>query len=267
MMSKTPKPTNIHIFKNSDKKPLRNKIFIATPTLGPIRVEWAAARWGQVIPCNWSAGFGNIKYTESFPMGWRVAEAQNIAAQTAVQNNFEWLFLHEDDVVLPPDCYSKLNIYMRDCKVPVVSGLYYLKATPTEPLVYKGRGNSCFDHFKIGDKVWVDGVPTGCLLIHTSLLKLMWDESETYQASTGMTIKRIFETPAKVWQDPETGLYRSAVGTSDLYWCDRVMKENVLKRAGWKDIARKEYPFLLDSSIFCGHIDFTSGTIYPPQWR
>jgi hypothetical protein len=258
------KITEIKLFqKNTDKRPLKNRILVATPTLGNIRIEWASARWGQVIPCNWSAAYAQLGARQQFPMGYLVAEAQNIAVQSAVQNNFEWLFLHEDDVILPPDAFCTLNKYMHDVKYPIVSGLYYLKGNPSEPIAYRGRGNGAFDKFKIGEKVWVDGVPTGCLLIHESIFKLMWKESEDYEAAKGTIARKVFETPSKVWKDPETGFYRSAVGTSDLYWCDRVMKEDVLKRAGWKDLAKKKHPFLLDTQMFCRHIDFATGIQYP----
>jgi hypothetical protein len=249
--------------RNEDTKPIRNRILIATPTLGHIRMEWAASRWGQVVPCNWSAGFTNIMQHQTFPIGYRVAEAQNIAVESALQQNYEWLFLHEDDVILPPDCYSKLNVYMKEAKYPVVSGLYFLKANPSEPILYRGLGNSCFDKFKIGEKVWVDGVPTGCLLIHTSLLRIMYNESEIYQGATGLMLRKVFETPSKVVRDPEKGTYTAELGTSDLAWCQRVIKTKVLERAGWKDIAKKQYPFLCDTSIFCRHIDWSTGKQYP----
>jgi len=200
------------------------------------------------------------------PTGYLVANAQNIAVQTVVSQDFEWLFLHEDDVVLPPDAFMKINSYIRKADVPVVSGLYFLKANPTEPILYRGRGNSYFDGFKIGRKVWVDGVPTGCLLIHCSLLKLMYEESEEYTVPQGvstLTIRKVFETPAKTWYDPESTQYMSQMGTSDLNWCDRVMKDNVLKRAGWPKIARKKYPFLCDTKILCKHIDLSTGKTYP----
>lgn len=32
---------------------------------------------------------------------------------------------------------------------------------------------------------------------------------------------------------------------------------------GWKKIAKKEFPFLVDTNIFCKHIDLTSGKTYP----
>jgi len=262
-MVKKERETGITFQKNMDPKPIKNRILIATPTLGNIRMEWAAARWSQIIPCNWGAAFGQFGAYQHFPMGYLVAEAQNIAVHVAVEQNFEWLLLHEDDVILPLDAYSTLNIHMREAKYPIISGLYYLKGYPTEPIIYRGRGNGPFTKFKIGDKVWVDGVPTGCLLIHESIFRLMWKESIMYEAAKGTLVKKVFETPSKVFRDPETGLYKGECGTSDLYWCDRVMKENVLKRAGWKDIAKKQYPFLVDTNIFCKHIDFASGTQYP----
>ena len=240
----------------------RTRLLIATPTLGIIRAEWAVARYGQVIPPNWSCSY--IPISAIMPIRYLVADAQNIAVQAAIQGDFEWLFLHEDDVVLPNDTFLRLNEYMRKGDVPVVSGLYYLKADPTEPVVYRGRGNSCYDKWSPGDKVWVDGVPTGCLLIHCSILKLMYAESEEYQAMNNVTVRKVFDTPAKIWYDPESTQYRAQVGTSDLAWCDRVMKGGFLKRADWGKIARRKYPFLLDTQIFCRHIDLQTGKQYPP---
>lgn len=249
------------IVKND--RPTRNRILIATPTLGIVRAEWAAARWGQTTPCNWSSSFISLGMSSLFPIGYLVADAQNIAVDDCVRKDFEWLLLHEDDVILPIDCFLRLNEYMRGSKYPVVSGLYYTKSNPPEPLIYRGRGNSYFAKWKMGEKVRVDGVPTGCLIIHSSLLKLMWKESEEYETSLNRKVRRVFETPAKVWSDPEKGNLCSTTGTSDLYWCDRVIKEDVLRRSGWKKLAGERYPFLVDTNIFCKHVDLSTGVQYP----
>lgn len=251
----------IKIIKNEDTKPIRTRIYIATPTLGVLRAEWAQARWGAVTPCNWCNAGSFYGFMQSFPMGYLTADAQNVAVSDALNNNAEWLLFIEDDNIVPTDIFLRLNEYMRKADIPVVSGLYNVKGTFPEPMVYRGRGNSFYDDWKIGDKVWVDGVPTGCLLIHMSIIRLMWDESEEYMAFD-RKVRRVFETPAKSWIDPETGRSEMASGTSDLYWCDRVMKEKVLERSGWKKIAKKEFPFLIDTNIKCGHIDLTSGKVY-----
>jgi hypothetical protein len=199
-------------------------------------------------------------------LGCLVADAQNVIVQEAVEKDYEWLFLHEDDVLIPPDLFIKLNDYMRSGDVPVVSGLYYTKSEPSEPVLYRGRGNSFYANWKKGEKVWVDGVPTGCLLINCKILRIMYEDAEKYTIKfPGLIreVRRVFESPRRIWQDPETGYVSSNTGTSDLFWCDAVLNGDYLKKAGYKKIARREYPFLVDTTIFCKHIDLHSGTQYP----
>jgi len=253
----------IKILKNPDPRPIRIRMYVATPTLGIIRAEWAQARWGAITPCNWSNAGSFYAMVQAFPMGYLVADAQNVAVADALKSDAEWLLLLEDDVIIPPETFLILNEYMRKSTIPVVSGLYFVKGNHPEPMVYRGRGNSCYIDWKVGDKVWVDGLPTGCLLIHTSLLKLMSSESEEYMTAFGRKVHKVFETPAKSWKDPETGGNKLQSGTSDLFWCDRVLKEKVLERTGWKYVARKRYPFLIDTNIFCKHIDLQTGKTYP----
>ena len=243
----------------------RKRILISTPTLGVIRYEWAAVRFGQVIPCNWSStttatGIGNV-----VPMHYLVADAQNLSVQYALTNNFEWLLFWEDDVIPPIDTFLRLNEYMKKGTVPIVSGLYFTKGEYSEPILYMGRGTSCFCKFKMGEKVWVDGVPTGMLLIHTSILKVMWQESEEYTTLGHLKTRQVFDSPADVFYDPQTHDPRTAAGTSDLQFCTRVMKEKILVKAGWPKIAKKKHPFLCDTRIFCKHIDLNTGKQYPTQ--
>ena len=237
------------------------RILIATPTLGTVRMEWVAARYGQIVPTNW----GMVMYTQfmnSFiPLQYTIPDAQNIIVKQALDNNFEWLLLIEDDTMPPPDGFIKINEYMRKGKYPVVSGLYYTKSSPSEPILYRGRGSSFYGDWELGDKVWVDGVPTGFLLINCKLLKVMWDEAEEYLAGDIKT-RRIFENPAKVWFDEETGGFNTLTGTSDLEWCTKVIEGDYLKKAGFDKVAKKEYPFLVDTNIFCRHIT-PSGEIFP----
>ena len=206
------------INKNNGK--WMNKIMIGTPSRGIIRMEFALARFGQVIPCNWSAT-DCIQWMNTYaPLQYLVPDAQNLIVKTIIDKGFEWLLLIEDDNLLPPDCFLRINDYMRSAKVPVVSGLYFTKSSPSEPLVYRGRGSSFYADWKMGDKVWCDGVPTGCLLIHASILEAIWKESPEYTVN-GQVTRRVFENPEKVWTDPETGGTHQLVGTSDLRFCER----------------------------------------------
>lgn len=263
-MGKSPVREYKIISKDSGDPGYVNKMLIGTATRGTIRMEWAIARWGQIIPTNWSAAM-ITQFIQSFiPIRYTVPDAQNIIVKEMIEKDFEWLLLLEDDTIPPPDCFIKLNQYMRKAEIPIVSGLYYTKSFPAEPLLYRGRGTSYYDRWKMGDKVWVDGVPTGCLLIHRSILKALWDESPEYMAGDVKT-RRIFETPERIWQNPQTGEMNTVTGTSDLEFCSRVIRDGILKKAGWPDIAKKKYPFLVDTSIFCRHID-PQGVQYPTEF-
>ena len=44
---------------------------------------------------------------------------------------------------------------------------------------------------------------------------------------------------------------------------------NYLRKAGWADFADRQYPFLIDTDLFCWHIN-PDGTKYPlelQQWQ
>ena len=254
--------------KNFDWKDWKKRICIAVPTTGLVRVEWMMSRFGQVIPCNWSNGDIFQFFSQFSPTGWAVAEARNICVEYCIAGGFEWMFFIDHDVCLPPDTFLKINEYMRSGKYPVVSGLYYCKGSHPEPLLFRGRGTSFYSKWKRGDKIMVDGIPMGCTLIHSSLLKVLYNTSEVYSAKSlagPVTVRRVFETPRKVWKDPEKESYETKVGTEDLFWCDRVKKEKVFEKCGIKKYAKfqkMEYPYLVDTSIFCKHID-ESGRMYP----
>lgn len=241
----------------------QQRLLVGTAATGLVRIEWALARWGQTIPCNWSL-VQMMQYYDSFvPLRYQVADAQNLIVRAAIEGKFEWLLFIEHDTCPPPDAFIRFNEYMRKKEIPVVSGLYYSRSRPSEPLVYRGRGNSFYDKWTQGDLVWCDGVPTGMLLVHTSLLRAMWGDSPEY-AVRGEVTRRVFDAEQSAWYDPETNQYNTQSGTTDLAWCERVMRGDYLTKAGWGDFAKQnpEYPFLIDTNIFCVHID-QDGTRYP----
>jgi hypothetical protein len=246
----------------ANQKP-QHRIMVGVPMTGLIRAEWAMARYGQTIPCNWSNSEIVYWYNQATPLGYAVAEARNIVVDAAVSQAYDWLLFIDHDVILPPTTFVKLNQYMLDGTIPVVSGLYCAKAHPPEPLLYRGRGNGYFTDWKLGEKVWVDGVPMGCTLIHVSILREMTKDAPKYlPPGHDKKIAQIFDTPAGQTFDPVKESWTAFTGTEDLAWCNRVMEGGYLKRAGFPKIAAKKYPFLMDTSIFCKHIT-PDGTQYP----
>jgi len=243
------------------------RIAVGIPMTGLLRSEWVLARYSQIIPCNWSQT-DCIQWIDQYsPTGYTVADARNIIATIAVDQEFEWLFFIDHDTILPPNTILKWNDRMLDGNIPIFSGLYFTKSVPAEPLVYRGRGNSYYKDWTLGEEVWVDGIPMGCTMIHGSILKVLYDESETYMvnsASGQITVRRIFETPAESFFDPEKLRWFNIVGTEDLRFCKRIMDNKIFEKAGWPEYEGKEFPFMIDTSVLCKHIDF-AGIVYPAR--
>jgi len=173
-------------------KPIQQRIMVGIPMTGLLRSEWVMARYSQVVPCNWGQ-VDVIRWLDPHsPLGYAVADARNIVADEALKGNFEWLFFIDHDVVLPMGTILKINEYMIKPQAPIVSGLYFTKSVPSEPLIYRKRGTGYYANWKMGDKVWVDGTPMGCTLIDVKLLKAVADEVEEYIVE-GRKVKRIFK--------------------------------------------------------------------------
>ena len=244
------------------RKPTKNRILVGVPMTGLLRAELVLARYGQTIPCNWATVDFIQWLDQTSPMRFQVADARNIVCSRMVEEGFEWLFFIDHDTILPPHTLLTINDRILKEEVPMWSGLYFTKSVPSEPILYRGRGTGYYNKWKLGDLVWVDGIPMGCTLIHYSILKILYDMSEDYEVSPGRGTKRIFETPSKSFVDPKTLTWFAATGTEDLEFCQRIMENDVLKKAGWKKVARRKYPFMVDTNIFCRHIDW-NGVQYP----
>ena len=88
--------------------------------------------------------------------------------------------------------------------------------------------------------------------------------AETYITFDGQQLKRVFETPRRVHFDPQKGVQRQE-GTQDLLFFDKIIEYDILKKAGWSKAARRKWPFICDTSIFCQHLDRNTGKQYPGQ--
>jgi len=209
------------------------------------------------------------------PLRYQVADAENVIAKLVVEQKFQWLLFIEHDNVLPPGTFLRMNEYMIEEKIPVVGGLYFTKSEPPEPLVYREFGYGYYDRWKLGDKVWVRGLPFGCTLIHGSIIKALWDESPEYVCGN-QTLRRVFVAPNEQWFDLETGIWKSASGTSDLHFCERLIKDRIFEKSGWQQYQGTpssvctcgrtkiclRHPFLIDTNISVKHID-ERGVQYP----
>lgn len=255
--------SNLDVNDVNESDQWTKRVLVFTPSRGLVRMEWVQARYGQIIPTNWSFVEMTQFINPYVPLGYQLADAQNLMAKMVVEGDYEWVIYIEDDNVLPPDAFLRMNAYMNEGTIPVVSGVYFLKSTYTEPLIYRGRGTSHFTKWQLGDRVWVDGIPFGLRLEHGSLIKEAWKTSEEYTVG-GVTTRRVFSQPRAMWFDEEKGGIISKGGTTDLEWCTRLMKEKIFEKAGWPEFQKMKYPFLVDTRIFVKHVD-QNGAMWPQQ--
>ena len=238
-----------------------NRILVGTPSRGLVRMEWVNARYSQTIPTNWSQVDVQQMMSPYIPLGYQVADAENLIALECIKGNFEWMIFIEDDNIIPPNAFVKINEYMLKGDIPIVGGMYFTKSVPPEPLLYRGQGRGHFTDWKLGEKVWVSGLPFGFTLIHGRIIRELWKIAPEYQVN-GITTRRVFDTPSNSIFDPDSGGWATNAGTSDLNFCNYIIENKILEKAGFPEIQAKEFPFLVDTSIFVKHID-QNGQIFP----
>lgn len=246
---------------NKNKGKWQNRILIGTPMTGLVRSEWVTARYGQTIPTNWSHIESWQWMSSMIPLEYQVPDAENLIAKVCVENKFEWLLFIESDNILPPNTFVKLNQYMIKGDVPVVGGLYFTKSDPPEPMIYREFGKGFYADWKLGEKVWCKGLPFGCTLIHGSIIKALWDEAPEYEVG-GVKTRRVFKTPQELLEFGNGRDYFIGSATSDLNFCNEIMQNDIFTKAGWPEYQKKEFPFLVDTSLFVKHID-NSGIQFP----
>lgn len=258
-------------------------ILMGTPSLGLVRLEWAAAWQAMVSPPNWSV-------VRSTPIGYNVPDAQNMLVDTMLRGGHRALMLIEDDTCPPPQTLLVFDRWLwkmeRKQAPPVVSGVYHIKGSAElrrgkkggiellgpEPLIYKDPGQRAFRDFKYGDVAWCAGVPTGALMVHRSVFEA-WAAEPDLETQTQpgypFPFKKIFQQPSHVWVDPHGGTVRASAGTTDLWWSEQTIKRGILAKAGWgayyaqrrvrRLTANGRWPYIVDTGLRFDHIDRASG--------
>jgi hypothetical protein len=239
---------------NSGKKKWVDRLLIGTPMTGLVRSEWMVARYGQTIPTNWSHSEIMQWMSSYIPLAYQVADAENIIAKACVEGNYDWLLFIESDNVLPADAFVKLNQYMIKGTIPIVGGLYFTKSVPPEPMIYRAPGKGYYADWKLGDKVWCRGLPFGCTLINGKIIRELWKISPEYMVGNTLT-RRVFKHPEEVYIDPNGQDFLISQGTTDLNFCNQLIHDGIFEKAGFPEYQKKEFPFLVDTSIFVKHID------------
>jgi len=101
-----------------------------------------------------------------------IAEARNFFCEEALKHGAKYVFMWDEDVLLPPHAVRELIYVMENYRdVAVVAGIYCLKCEHAQPMVFKGSGNGVYWDWKVGEVFEASGTGLGCSLVNTDALK------------------------------------------------------------------------------------------------
>ena len=124
------------------------------------------------------------------PFGFSVPDARNFCIQKALDEDVDYIFFVDDDLLIPRNALVQLlhhfpSDYSND-SVAMVGGFYYRKYFPIESVgMHEDKeGQPCrIENYNIGDVIHNTLVlPSGCTLIKTSIFKKM--EAPWYRSYT-----------------------------------------------------------------------------------
>jgi hypothetical protein len=105
------------------------------------------------------------------PYGFKVPDARNFIVNKAIEENFDYIFFVDDDVLIPRNSLVKLIHHKAD----IVGGFYYRKYYPLESVGMHVDKDDCpvpIENFEIGDIIHNTLVlPSGITLIKTDVFK------------------------------------------------------------------------------------------------
>jgi hypothetical protein len=188
----------------------------------------------EVAPVAWAFGFRNLQIPGSYTAlsGMPFDHGRNTGCQKLLEIGWEWLFFLDDDVIPPADAIHRLLAH----KKPIVSGLYYRRASPIYPVMLRelpDGGTKWVTEFKAPDLLEVDYVGAGCLLIHRDVIANFPPLSPT---------SRWFE-----WRVDRTDLPPNERMSEDFSFCKQA------RRAGHK--------IYVDTGVQCRHAGYGESKI------
>lgn len=137
-------------------------VLVGTPTLQKIgpRWEWLDAYSALQIPLG--AAHARLRIYNEY-----VADARNILAQRALEQNCDWLLFIGDDNIVPPNIFELLSRH----KKKLVTGVYWTKSYPHMPYIWRDLMKGPYTDWKYGEFFKVDWAGCDTLLVHTDVFR------------------------------------------------------------------------------------------------
>ena len=162
--------------------------------------------------------------------GQDIAEGRISCVKEAKKRNLKLMWFLDDDVVPPVDTSRHLIYAMERYgqsnggKARVVAGVYCVRGTPPEPLVYKEQGAGPDWTWRVGEIIKRWGVGTGCMLVDLDVFDHL--PEPWFKTTRGAQTR---------WSD-------------DLHFCELV--------------ANAGFDTYVHGGVLCHHYDFERGAVY-----
>jgi len=192
---------------------------------------------------------------------------RNVAAASAIEKGFDTTLWLDMDQTFPNNALFRLlnNSY------PIISGMYYLKALHTFPIVFKRVADDTdFTWFKPileyprDDYFYADMIGMGCVKIDTKVFKAIADTYAKdelieffkyginpirYKGTDGEQVGVDTRDPERIFAEKLRSKYLIRDVSEDVYF--------------WKQVAEKtDFKIVVDPKIQCGHVgdfEYTQG--------
>jgi SAM-dependent methyltransferase len=199
-------------------------VIVGIPSFGTVSTHFMQARNGQQFPLVSSS-------IDKIVLNKPIADARNEIVQYALDQDANYIYWLDDDVIAPGDAFLKLWRHQKD----IINGVYWSKSNPPMPLLFRGHLEGPYWNWHIGDLIEIDAAGNGLTLVKTDVYR------------------KIEKEIGGPWYSVEYGSFASQKespqnNTEDLYFYWKA------KKAGYKVWA--------DTSVQAYHFDKNSNVMY-----
>lgn len=210
------------------------KILLGIPTANSMTKPFLEGLATLVLPTECTL-FDRIVYFGNY-----VPAQREMILREAIERQFDYLLMIDDDVVVPPHAIEALvTIARNDEQTAVVGGLYYsrdgLKPMVVEDWHSSSTSTAAIPAFTESSANPVSGVGFGCVLIDIAKAR---------------TLEKPFFSPQIFI---ERGAHRVRLCNEDYRFCERMTQAGYLVR--------------LAAGVRCGHYERSTDTVLPRTWE
>jgi len=140
-------------------------VVIGIPSFGMVSTYFLQARLSQQFPLVSSS-------IDKIVLNKPIADARNEIVEFALQQNAQYIFWLDDDVIPPPNSFLRLYNQQKD----IINGVYWSKSNPTMPLLFRGHLEGPYWDWHVGDLIEIDAAGNGLTLVKTDVYRKMQKE-------------------------------------------------------------------------------------------